>query len=71
MVPLYLIQVRQAGLEPATYGWQDHYAAFSFSRSHRARVIAYIRNQKRHHATGTIWTPWERVEEPSPPGSAG
>ena len=42
-----------------TFGWQDGYGAFSFSRSHRERVIHYVRNQDQHHATGTLWTEWE------------
>jgi len=37
--------------------------AFSFSRSHRDRVIAYIRDQKRRHAAGMLWRTWEIGEE--------
>ena len=41
--------------------WQEGYGVFSFSRSHRDRVIAYIRNQKQHHASGDMWTAWGEV----------
>lgn len=46
-----------------TFAWQHGYGAFSFSRSHRERVIEYITNQKRHHAEGNLWTAWEQIEE--------
>ena len=42
-----------------TFGWQDGYGVFSFSRSHRERVIHYVRNQEQHHAMGTLWMEWE------------
>ena len=44
-----------------TFAWQDGYGAFSFGRRHRDRVIAYILDQKRHHASGRLWEPWERT----------
>jgi REP element-mobilizing transposase RayT len=51
--------------------WQEGYGTFSFSRSHRDRVIAYIRNQKQHHASGEVWTTWGEIsdncEEPDAP----
>ena len=45
------------------FQWQEGYAAFSVSRSHLARVIAYVENQKRHHANGTTWPEWEETDE--------
>ena len=45
----------QETLKPdAWFGWQDNYAAISVSPGHRKRVIAYIHNQKQHHADGTL-----------------
>jgi putative transposase len=42
-------------LKPDTwFDWQDSYAAIAVSPSHRKRIIAYIHNQKQHHADGTI-----------------
>jgi len=55
--------VRKQLLPGETFGWQDGYGAFSFSRSHRERVVAYIRNQKRHHAEAAIWAEWESLDE--------
>lgn len=43
------------------FGWQDGYAVFSFSRSQRERVVAYIRNQEQHHAKGDLWNAWEQI----------
>ncbi len=45
--------------DSGAFSWQDGYGAFSFSRSQLGRVTAYVRNQKRHHAAGTLWAPWE------------
>jgi REP element-mobilizing transposase RayT len=36
------------------FNWQSGYGAFSYSRSHRDRVIKYIMNQERHHASVTF-----------------
>jgi REP element-mobilizing transposase RayT len=33
----------------AKFGWQDGYAAFSYSKSDLPRVIGYVNNQKAHH----------------------
>lgn len=36
------------------FGWQDGYGGFSFSRSDLPAVQAYIQNQAKHHADGTL-----------------
>ena len=58
-----------------TFRWQDGYGVFSFHGAQRARVIAYVQNQKRHHATGDVRPAWEEDEEvrdiPAPRGEAG
>ena len=36
------------------FAWRKNYGAFSISASHKKRVIAYILNQKQHHAEGTL-----------------
>ena len=43
------------------FRWQGGYGAFGVSPRDRARVIAYIRNQKAHHANGTLWPHAEMV----------
>lgn len=45
------------------FGWQDNYGVFSISRSHLGRVIAYVENQKGHHASGKLWPQWEETDE--------
>ena len=46
---------RDASKDGNFFGWQEGYGAFSFSPTHRERVVEYIRNQKQHHAENTIW----------------
>ena len=60
--------VRKQLLSGELFGWQDGYAVFSFSRSHRERVVAYIRCQERHHATGELWKEWEQIADPDGQG---
>lgn len=56
-------------LGPDTFfRWHEGYGVFAFSRSHRQRVIAYIENQKRHHASDKLWPDWEEpnaTDEPT------
>jgi len=51
-------------LSPAGhFRWQEGYGVFSISRSHVERVIAYINDQKRHHAQNSVWPEWEESDE--------
>ena len=45
------------------FQWQGHYGAFSVSARDKQRVISYIRNQKDHHNSGTIWPDAEEPTE--------
>jgi putative transposase len=36
------------------FAWQGGFAAFSYTKSHEKRVIAYIKNQKEHHKKVTF-----------------
>jgi putative transposase len=56
--------VRKRLLPGGTFGWQDGYGAFSFSRSHLPKVVSYIRNQKQHHTARDLWPDWEPSDEP-------
>lgn len=38
------------------FGWQADYGISSFSKRHLPQVVAYIENQRRHHANQTLWT---------------
>jgi len=44
------------------FKWQGAYGAFTLSKDEVPRVIDYIRNQKEHHASQTLWPDWERCE---------
>jgi putative transposase len=45
------------------FKWQRHYAGFSVAIRDRRKVIAYIENQKQHHAEGTLWPEAEETFE--------
>ena len=45
------------------FAWQGSYGAFSVSRANVPNVIAYIQNQKRHHAEGTLYPNAEETNE--------
>jgi putative transposase len=42
--------------------WQDEYAAFSFDAKRLPRLVAYVENQKTHHATSGVIPALERTE---------
>jgi len=44
------------------FGWRDGYGVFSFSRAESVRVVGYIRDQKKHHADGTLWAELEKLD---------
>ena len=43
--------------------WQIEYAVFSFDAKRLPNVIAYVENQKRHHAEGSIIPILERLDD--------
>lgn len=45
-----------------SFRWQTGYGVFSFSRSHRDRVIGYVSRQKEHHSRGEVWRVLEQSE---------
>jgi len=48
------------------FRWQGGYGAFSVSPHDKKRVIQYIRNQKQHHAEGSVWPAAEETWEEVP-----
>jgi len=50
---------REVLIPGGLFGWQDGYAGFTIIGQHLQNTIAYIRNQKRHHAEGTTIPEWE------------
>jgi putative transposase len=47
----------------SSFKWQGGYSAISVSLYDALTVIRYIRNQKRHHAEGTLWPEAEKTSE--------
>ena len=45
------------------FKWQAGYGCFSLSRPHLDAVVPYVKNQKRHHATGRTWRDWEPADD--------
>ncbi len=43
--------IKETGLFPEFDGWQQGYGAFTCSYSGKDRLIAYIKNQQKHHRT--------------------
>jgi REP element-mobilizing transposase RayT len=41
--------INEQKLSPVKFYWQEGFGAFSYSKSHRDRVIRYIQNQEKHH----------------------
>ena len=55
-------EVNKAKLTDSYFRWQQEYGAFSFDRKRLPYVIAYVENQKRHHADKTTIRILERTE---------
>ena len=43
--------------------WQDEYGVLSFGEKNLSAIVKYIRNQKQHHADGTVIAAMERMDE--------
>ena len=44
-----------------SFGWQDGYGAFSYSKSHVLNVIRYIQNQEIHHRKETFLDEYRKM----------
>jgi hypothetical protein len=44
-----------------SFGWQDGYGAFSYSKSHVPDVIRYIQNQEVHHRKETFLNEYRKM----------
>jgi putative transposase len=47
------------------FGWQPEYGGLTFGELALPRVIAYVENQREHHAASTLWPTLERIVEES------
>lgn len=43
--------------------WQTEYGVLSFGEKNLSSVVAYIHNQKEHHAKGTLIESMEKMDE--------
>ena len=43
------------------YGWQDAYAAFTYSIREKDMIIEYIKKQKEHHKKETFYDEYKRL----------
>jgi putative transposase len=44
------------------FAWQEGYGIFTVSKKSVSDAVAYVRNQKQHHADGTTYPDYERSE---------
>ena len=56
----------KSGLGDAPLFWQEGYGVFSFDAKRLPNYVAYVNNQKEHHAQGTIIPVLERAGEGGP-----
>ena len=45
------------------FKWQGSYGAFTVSRWDVDKIVAYVKNQKQHHAAETLIAEWEETYE--------
>jgi putative transposase len=55
--------IKTKGTEFADFHWQSGYGAFSVSQSDAGKVVAYIRNQMRHHQKMTFQDEYRQLLE--------
>lgn len=55
------IWMKNSGKFPLFTGWQDAYAAFTYSIREKDMIIEYIKNQKEHHKKETFYNEYKRL----------
>lgn len=55
------IWMKESGKFPLFEGWQDKYAAFTYSVREKDMIINYIKNQKEHHKTESFYDELRRL----------
>lgn len=53
--------MKKSGLFPQFAGWQDGYAAFTYTIKEKDTVITYIKNQKQHHQRESFYEEHRRL----------
>jgi putative transposase len=53
--------MKECGYFPAFNGWQDSYAALTYSIREKEMIINYIKNQKEHHQKESFFEEYKRL----------
>jgi putative transposase len=53
--------MKKTGWFPNFSGWQEKYAAFTYSLREKELIINYVKNQKAHHKTETFYDEFKRL----------
>jgi REP element-mobilizing transposase RayT len=68
----HLVKRAQTSGSDLYLAWQREFGAISIDEDSLQRVVAYVNNQKQHHADGTLMEAFETLEKPyTPKPSAG
>jgi putative transposase len=59
--------INHAILTDRTFAWQAEYGIVTFSERYLPVVVAYVQNQKQHHADGMLWENLESLLFSKPP----
>lgn len=60
----HLVNHVEHGRHPGAFAWQHEYAILSFGERSLPDVIAYVENQRSHHADQTLLPAFEETERP-------
>jgi putative transposase len=63
----HLINQTEGGTTEGTFAWQAEYGALTFGERSMEDVVAYVENQRAHHADNTIRSAYEQLERPYDP----
>ena len=55
------IWMKNSGKFPMFSGWQEAYAALTYSIREKDMIIGYIKNQKEHHKTENFFDEYKRL----------
>ena len=46
------------------FSWQSEYGAISFGKRSLPQIVAYVVNQREHHASNDLWPTFEQTARP-------
>ena len=53
--------MKESGKFPGFEGWQEGYAAFTYSVREKDMIVNYIKNQKEHHKFESFYDEFKRL----------